>query len=134
MGLDVRSVISEWVAKQLIIEDEAPHFLIFPLELPQQPRPDYPDDVHAGKYMTATMHQHFSEVTDSDKAKSLMPTTLTYDDIREWTKGNDKTKQLTPSGYFGDPASYQDVDLDFITCYAKFAAPKIKAYLRSPSA
>jgi creatinine amidohydrolase len=111
--LDVRSVISDWIAKQLDISLEDPHFLIFPVKLPEEPRPSHPDDVHAGKYMTATMYKHYSALMDLEKTKRLVPTTLSYDEISDWTKGGEITKNMTPSGYFGDPASFADVHLDF---------------------
>ncbi|WP_232696468.1 creatininase family protein [Brevibacillus daliensis] len=67
LGLDVRSIISNWIAKQLKIGEDDPHFLIFSVDVPDQPRSIYPDDVHAGKYVTATMIKHYSALLDQKK-------------------------------------------------------------------
>ncbi|GAB6988770.1 creatininase family protein [Paenibacillus pini] len=134
LGLDVRSVISEWVAGDLSISRDDEHFLIFDVAL-EDSFPDGPSpiflDIHAGKHTTANMYKYFPSLVDTDKAKTLIPTNLTYEDLKKWQEGGDVTREITPQGYFGEPAAYEQVDdeMDFVEGYAKFATLGLIKYL-----
>jgi creatinine amidohydrolase len=73
LGLDVRSVISNWVAKDLSIQKGDNHFLIFDVLLPEVPLSTYLD-IHAGESGTASMHKYFPSLVNIEIAKTLSPT------------------------------------------------------------
>jgi creatinine amidohydrolase len=59
--------------------------------------------VHADEYETAAVVRYFPETVDYAALKDLPPTRLTMDDLKEWRKGGDAARRLTPHGYFGAP-------------------------------
>jgi creatinine amidohydrolase len=69
----------------------------------------YPD-VHAGDIETATMHHFYPQLTGVEIAKSLTPLQLGDDKIMTWLFGG-HTKELSPNGYLGSPADFEDVDV-----------------------
>ncbi|MFD3449987.1 creatininase family protein [Microbacteriaceae bacterium 4G12] len=132
LHIDVKLVISHWIANQLLISKTDPHYLIFevPIQLPEE-KPKY-FDIHAGEESTARMLKHFSSLVDINIAKTLEPTNFAEKEFKEWQKGGEKVRQLTPSGYFGNPANFASVDpeLDFVQIFSKYAAEKITAYMK----
>lgn len=60
-------------------------------------------DIHAGAFETGLVAAYFPDQVDIDLARTLKPTKVTYNDIREWVKD---ARQVTPLGYVGDPASF----------------------------
>ncbi len=62
-------------------------------------------DIHAGAFETSWMEQSFKELVYSDIAKSLTPTNLSVCDLKNWSKGGDIAKGITPMGYLGNPAN-----------------------------
>lgn len=69
----------------------------------------YPD-VHAGDIETAAMNEFYPHLTDSEKAKSLLPVSLGDDKIWTWLLGG-HTKELSPNGYLGAPADFESVQV-----------------------
>lgn len=69
----------------------------------------YPD-VHGGDIETATMYKFYPHLTDVKKAKSLPPVELGEDKIMTWLYGG-HTKELSPEGYLGAPADFENVDV-----------------------
>jgi creatinine amidohydrolase len=67
-------------------------------------------DVHAGDIETATMNYFYPHLTDIEKAKSLHPVELGDDKIMTWLFGG-HTKELSPEGYLGDPAGFENVEV-----------------------
>jgi creatinine amidohydrolase len=67
-------------------------------------------DVHAGDIETATINHFYSGLVDITKAKSLPPLELGDDKIMTWLFGG-HTKQLSPEGYLGAPADFENVDV-----------------------
>ena len=59
--------------------------------------------VHADEYETAAIVRYFPETVDYDALKDLVPTQLTTEDLREWRKGGEAARRVTPDGYFGAP-------------------------------
>ncbi len=64
-------------------------------------------DVHAGAYETAAMALLFPQTVDTRLAKTLKP-----------------TQSFDPLGYWGDPASYDQIDTDALTRYAEASAER----------
>ncbi|SEG25380.1 creatininase family protein [Paenibacillus sp. UNC499MF] len=129
LQMDVKSVISHWIAEDLRIQEDDEHFLIFQVPL-EEPRPTPFPDIHAGENGTASMRKHFPGLVDEALAQKLPPARLTFEHLKEWQRGGQHAKELTPLGYFGAPADYKKVpsDPDFIECFARFAAVRIKEY------
>ncbi|HMN59459.1 MAG TPA: creatininase family protein [Anaerolinea sp.] len=84
-------------------------------------------DVHAGDIETATMHHFYPALADAEKARSLPPVQLGEDKIWPWLLGG-QAKDLSPNGYVGAPADFEQVDvLRNITGIAERVAEAIVA-------
>ncbi|WP_211748612.1 creatininase family protein [Paenibacillus sp. Marseille-Q4541] len=136
LRLDVRSVISHWIAEDLEINKQNDHFLIFDVPLPDPPHPEqsFPEflDIHAGESGTAGMVKYFPGLVNTNIAQTLAPTNLTRDDLKKWHIGGETAKKITPLGYFGAPAEYSKVkydEIDFYEGFSRFASIAIKKYL-----
>ena len=66
-------------------------------------------DVHAGDIETATINTFYPHLVDRQKAKEL-PDVPLGDNFESWMFGG-QLKELSPQGYLGSPASYEDVDI-----------------------
>jgi creatinine amidohydrolase len=88
-------------------------------------------DIHAGEDATSNMQKYFPGLVNIEKAKTLLPTDLTIDDFKEWHKGRDVARNITPLGYFGAPANFEQInyEIDFIEGYSRFASINLIKYL-----
>lgn len=135
LGLDVRSVISHWIAEDLGIHLENENFLIYNVEMTPEdlPAPKQYLDIHAGEGSTAQMVKFFPDLVNSEVALKLEPTNLKYEDLKKWHQGGETARNITPLGYFGAPADFEmeDVDnLNLIDGISKFATIRLKEYLK----
>lgn len=130
LQIDVKSVISHWIAEDLRIPADDEHFLIFHVPLESNEPPQFLD-IHAGEEGTARMLKHFPGLVNEGLSKTLPPTNLTFENLKEWQTGGETAKQITPLGYFGAPANYEQVpdNIDFIEGFAQFAIARIKEYI-----
>jgi creatinine amidohydrolase len=62
-------------------------------------------DIHAGASETSLVWAFFPQLVKVDLLPSLKPTKYGPEHLAEWRKGWDNARQITPLGYFGDPAS-----------------------------
>ncbi|AFA49927.1 creatininase family protein [Acetobacterium woodii] len=62
-------------------------------------------DIHAGATETSWMALSYNKLVDTEKAKTLKPTNLTRSDLKEWLKGGEVAKSVTPLGYCGNPSN-----------------------------
>jgi len=130
-GLDIRSVISNWIAEDLGLDKEDENFLIFDVSLPDLPESSYLD-IHAGESSTAGMLKYFPKLVDTQVADKLEPTNLSLEDLKLWHSGGEIARNMTPQGYFGAPAAYSHLNIDEIDFYegfAKYASLEMKHYL-----
>lgn len=67
-------------------------------------------DVHAGDIETATMGHFYPHLADLEKARSLPPVELGDEKIWTWLLGG-HTKTLSPNGYAGAPAEFENVEV-----------------------
>jgi creatinine amidohydrolase len=65
-------------------------------------------DVHAGDIETATMRRFYPDLVDEARARSLPAVSLGDDQIMRWLFGG-HTQELSPQGYLGDPARFEEV-------------------------
>jgi len=63
-------------------------------------------NIHAAAIETGIMVNYFPDQVNVELARTLKPTGLTIDDIMVWMRGGSNARQMTPLGYFGDPASF----------------------------
>ena len=70
-------------------------------------------DIHAGAVETAQMLRYYPEQADAELAKKLPPMELDGEDVARWMAGGLQTCELTPEGYLGNPARYDEVIVQF---------------------
>ena len=138
LGLDVRSVISHWIAEDLDIHPENENFLIFTVEMSPEnfPPPKEYLDVHAGEGSTAQMYKFFPDLVNVEAARDLEPTNLTHEDLTKWHTGGETARNITPLGYFGAPADFEKEDVDnlnLVDGISTFASIRLKEYLKPVS-
>lgn len=136
LGLDVRSVISHWIAEDLGIHQENENFLIYHVDMSPEdfPAPKEYLDIHAAEGATSQMVKFFPGLVNTEAARQLEPTNLKDDDLKKWHEGGETARSITPLGYFGAPAEFEKEDVDnlnLIDGISKFATIRLKEYLRS---
>ena len=67
-------------------------------------------DIHAGAFETAVMNYFCPEQVDLKKVSELKSSSLNKDGLQKWLQGGEKTKEIVPLGYAGNPAGYKMVD------------------------
>jgi creatinine amidohydrolase len=60
-------------------------------------------DIHAGAGETGIVAAFFPEQVDTDLARILEPTRITYSEVADWLTD---ARRVTPLGYLGDPAGF----------------------------
>ena len=112
---------------QFGITEEAPYLLNVPLNqnLLSSMGGDS-IDIHAGAAETSWMMLDYEELADPDIAKQLKATNLSMDDLRIWLHGGNSAKEITPSGYCGNPAN---IDLDAIQRIEKETSEAFASYI-----
>lgn len=81
-------------------------------------------DIHAGATETSWMALSYKKLVNTEKAKALKPTNLTFADLKQWVKGGEITKSITPLGYCGNPSN---IDLKKIAAMEDKIAEKYSA-------
>lgn len=78
------------------------------LFLPPAPSGPTPEscDIHAGKRETSYMAFYFPQLVDIEVAKKLPSSNTTPDLLKKWSRGFLDAREVTPSGYVGDPAAF----------------------------
>ena len=66
-------------------------------------------DIHAGAFETGMLSYMYPELVDTDLAKALDSCSLTYEALDKWLKGGDRTLEVVPLGYAGNPKGYEAV-------------------------
>ncbi|HEX2946696.1 MAG TPA: creatininase family protein [Clostridia bacterium] len=67
-------------------------------------------DVHGGDIETAVINEFYPGLVDVEKAKSLTPVPLDGRNVEKWLFGG-HIKELSPQGYIGSPADFEEVDV-----------------------
>jgi creatinine amidohydrolase len=62
-------------------------------------------DVHAGDWETSVMLAIRPDLVAKEELSTLPDTMLGPEDLAIWRKGHEHAREVTPEGYFGDPAS-----------------------------
>lgn len=62
-------------------------------------------DIHAGAIETSWMALSYNKLVNTEKAKTLKATNLTFTDLKQWLNGGEVAKSMTPLGYCGNPSN-----------------------------
>ncbi len=104
IGIQAYWVVDQFMARRLGFKGDEPHLLLHkPLMDPGTSSPYL--NIHAEAYETGLMLHYLSDLVNLEVLRTLKPTNLTFDDLLVWRKGGAEARELTPQGYFGDPAT-----------------------------
>jgi creatinine amidohydrolase len=128
-GIRAYSVLREFDAKRFGLSGQESHVIILKDPEPKGPPPKYLE-IHAESLETGVMAKYFPDQVDVEMAKTLKSTDLTFEDLMVWRQGWSDARQVTPLGYFGDPASFnQEAAKSTIEGHAKGLAELIDTFL-----
>lgn len=134
-SLNAKIVVEEYLLQRLGLRGDENHLLVIkpPIDTPSSNGVNSLFDIHAGACETADMQFYYPQLVKIDIAKSLKSTSLTMEQLTQWSSGGEATKELVPLGYAGAPSDYEKEQLtqDFIDYLSDFAAQNIVASLKS---
>ena len=102
LGLNAYCVLSEIEIMRYGLSGNEP-FVVSRKSPPSDEQPQEFLDIHAGADETGIVAAFFPEQVDTDLARTLEPTQITYSDIAQWLTD---ARRITPLGYLGDPAVF----------------------------
>jgi len=102
LGINAYCVLSEEEITRYGLTGSEP-FIVVHKSPPSDEEPQEYLDIHAGAGETGIVAAFFPDQVDTDLAKTLEPTRLTYRDVANWLTD---ARRVTPLGYFGDPAGF----------------------------
>lgn len=127
LNIDVRYLMGTDQVQRAGLTGKESFILPYKSSLMDEAPQDYMD-LHAGAYETGLVAEYFPNQVDEDLAKSLKPTNLPWSKAADWVKD---TRRVTPLGYLGDPASFEDVDSKgYWETECKSIADAIEAHLK----
>lgn len=101
-AVDASFVTEPALARRIGLDLDDPYLT---LSGPDEPPPEGPVDVHAGRWETSLMmHLHPGLVREDVRAR-LEPSGLGPGELAVWRKGYEHARRVTPDGYLGDPAA-----------------------------
>lgn len=106
LGLNAYSLLEDYLVPIMGLTGNEPYILVTETPPVDGPMPEYAD-IHAGAIETGMMRTYFPDLVKAGIAKQLGSTRLTFADIPTWQHGGETARQMTPQGYFGDPAAYE---------------------------
>jgi creatinine amidohydrolase len=126
-GVRAYIILSKFDINRLKLNDGKPYIL-------KVEEPIFHDNkelnIHAGLIETSIMKRYYDQYLDEEKAKNLKGTDLKKDDIFEWNKGWEVTRNLIKDGYFGNPSEYNEIlGEKVMTIKSKSIASQIKSFL-----
>ncbi len=101
-GINTYCVLSEEEVVRYGLTGNEP-FIITHKSPPSDEAPPEYLDIHAGAGETGIVAAFFPSQVDTELAKTLEPTRLTYREIAQWLTD---ARRVTPLGYVGDPAAF----------------------------
>ena len=107
-GLRAYCVLSAYDAVRLNLSGREPHVLVQNAPRFEKPPTEYLE-IHADSLETGIMAKFFPRQIDIEMARTLKSTDLTLEDLMIWRKGWSDSREVTPLGYFGNPAEF-DID------------------------
>jgi creatinine amidohydrolase len=129
-GIRAYCILREFDARRFGLTQQEPHVMIQKDRPRQGPTPKYLE-IHAESTETGIMVHYFPDEVDVDIAKKLKSTDLTVEDLVVWRQGWSDARKVTPLGYFGNPASFdEEAANSLIEDHAENTADLIVAFLK----
>ena len=66
-------------------------------------------DIHAGAFETGMLYYMYQKLVNVNLARSLESYSLSYEKLDKWMEGMDRTVEVVPLGYAGNPKGYEAV-------------------------
>jgi len=104
-GIRAYCILREFDSRRFKLTGREDYVLFQKDSRPPGPPPQYLE-IHAESFETGIMSHFFPDHVNTDLAKILKSTDLTFEDLMIWRQGCSDAKKVTPLGYFGDPASF----------------------------
>ncbi|MDT8300894.1 MAG: creatininase family protein [Sedimentisphaerales bacterium] len=102
LGLNAYCVLSEMEIIRYGLSGNEP-FVVTHMSPPSDEQPQEFLDIHAGADETGIVAAFFPDQVDTDLARILEPTRITYNEVVQWLTN---ARRVTPQGYLGDPADF----------------------------
>ncbi len=111
LGIGAYLIVPDFFIRRARLSGAEPYLIIQPT---QPGTPSEYLDLHAGGSETSLMIKNFPELVDVDLARNLESSFTTFEDLKIWQQGGEKAKEITPSGYCGNPS---EIDLEAATAF-----------------
>jgi len=126
LGLNAYCVLSEGEITRFGLSGNEP-FIVARKSPPSDEQPQEFLDIHAGADETGIVAAYFPEQVDTDLARILEPTQITYNEIAQWLTN---ARRVTPHGYLGDPAGFDaEAAKEYLEADCKMIADSIEKQL-----
>jgi creatinine amidohydrolase len=129
-GIRAYCILRAFDAKRFGLTGREPHVIVQKDPPAEGPRPKYLE-IHAESTETGIMLHYFPDQVDLATAKQLKSTDLTFEDLMVWRQGWSDARKVTPLGYFGDPAAFdEETARNLIENHALSTADLIESFLK----
>lgn len=111
MAIDVYFLMSEFHQGRCGLSGNEPYILVKPMdEVKNNTKVEIKEppkyiDCHGGGFETSLMLLDFDDIVDENLARKLKSSETTFELFKKWQQGGEKTKEVTPLGYCGDPSN-----------------------------
>ena len=128
LGINAYCVLSEEEIIRYGLAANEP-FIVTHKSPPSDAAPQEYLDIHAGAGETGIVVAFFPDQVDTELAKTLEPTRLTYRDVGDWLTD---ARRVTPLGYLGDPAGFDaEAAKEYFQANCKMIADSIESWLKT---
>ena len=126
LGLNAYCVLSEMEIMRYGLSGSE-SFVVSRKSPPSDEQPQEFLDIHAGADETGIVAAFFPDQVDTDLARILEPTQITYNEIAQWLTN---ARRVTPHGYLGDPAGFDtEAAREYLQADCKMIADSIEKQL-----
>jgi len=123
LGLNAYCVLSEGEIMRYGLSGNEP-FIVSRKSPPSDEQPQEFLDIHAGADETGIVAAFFPDQVDTDLARALEPTRITYQQVAQWLTD---ARRITPLGYLGDPAGFDaEAAKEYLEADCKMIADSIE--------
>ncbi len=128
LGINACCVLSEEEIIRYGLAGNEP-FIVTHKSPPSDAAPQEYLDIHAGAGETGIVAAFFPDQVDTELAKILEPTKITYREIAQWLTD---ARRVTPLGYLGDPAGFDaEAAKEYFQADCKLIADSIESRLKA---
>ena len=128
LGINACCVLSEEEIIRYGLAGNEP-FIVTHKSPPSDAAPQEYLDIHAGAGETGIVAAFFPDQVDTELAKILEPTKITYREIAQWLTD---ARRVTPLGYLGDPAGFDaEAAKEYFQADCKLIADSIEDRLKA---